>query len=57
MNFIPTCFKSAYLYGTLLEDVYVEQPKGYEKKGSDDKVYKLYKALYGLKQSSRAWFS
>lgn len=49
--------KSAFLYGKLTEDVFVEQPKGYVKKGSEDKVYKLNKALYGLKQAPRAWFS
>lgn len=40
--------KSPFLYGTLKEEVFVEQPKGYVKKGSEDKVYKLHKALYGL---------
>ena len=37
--------------------MYVEQPRGYEKKGSEHLVYKLHKALYGLKQAPRAWFS
>lgn len=36
--------------------MYVEQPKGYERKGEEHKVYKLLKALYGLKQVPRAWF-
>ncbi|CAI9787682.1 unnamed protein product [Fraxinus pennsylvanica] len=49
--------KSTFLHGELDEDIYVEQPKGYEVKGSEDKVYKLHKALYGLKQAPRAWFS
>ena len=45
--------KSAFLYGELKEDIFVEQPKGYEKKGSEETVYKLQKALYGLKQAPR----
>lgn len=49
--------KSAFLYGKLDEEVFVEQPKGYVVKGSEAKVYKLHKALYGLKQAPRAWFS
>ncbi len=41
--------------GDLEEEVYVEQPKGYVKKGKEDQVYRLRKALYGLKQALRAW--
>jgi hypothetical protein len=43
--------KSAFLHGELSEDLFVEQPKGYEQKGNEHKVYKLHKALYGLKQA------
>lgn len=49
--------KSAFLHGVLVEDVYIQQPKGYVIDGEEEKVYKLHKALYGLKQASRAWFS
>lgn len=49
--------KSAFLYGELKEEVYIDQPEGYLKVGEEDKVYRLKKALYGLKQAPRAWYS
>lgn len=49
--------KSAFLNGELLEEVYVNQPEGFVKKGQEHKVYKLLKALYGLRQAPRAWYS
>ena len=39
------------------EQVFIEQPSGYVKIGSEHKVYKLKKALYRLKQASWAWYS
>ncbi|CAH9081524.1 unnamed protein product [Cuscuta europaea] len=49
--------KSAFLNGELLEEVFVEQPEGFVKKGEERKVYKLKKALYALKQAPRAWYN
>ncbi|RVW42706.1 Retrovirus-related Pol polyprotein from transposon TNT 1-94 [Vitis vinifera] len=49
--------KSAFLHGEIHEEVFVEQPPGYEQKGKESKVYRLKKALYGLKQAPRAWYS
>nr|GEY33625.1 uncharacterized mitochondrial protein AtMg00810-like [Tanacetum cinerariifolium] len=46
--------KSAFLYGTIEEEVYVYQPSGFEDPGHLDKVYKVVKALYGLHQAPRA---
>ncbi|EOY13613.1 Uncharacterized protein TCM_032234 [Theobroma cacao] len=41
--------KSAFLNGYLLEDIFIEQPKGYVEEGFEGKVCKLIKTLYGLK--------
>jgi len=49
--------KSAFLHGELKEEVFVQQPEGFTKKGEEEKVYRLRKALYGLKQAPRAWYS
>nr|GEV33042.1 copia protein [Tanacetum cinerariifolium] len=48
--------KSAFLYGTIKEVVYVCQPLGFEDPDYPDKVYKVVKALYGLYQALRAWY-
>jgi hypothetical protein len=48
--------KSAFLNGPISEEVYVEQPPGFEDPQFPNHVYKLHKALYGIKQAPRAWY-
>lgn len=45
---------TVFLNALLKEIIYVEQPKGYKKKGN--KVCLLLRALYDLKQSPREWY-
>jgi hypothetical protein len=40
--------KNAFLIGPIKEEVYVEQPPGFEDQGYSNHVYKLHKALHGL---------
>jgi hypothetical protein len=47
--------KSSFLNGELGEEVYIEQPKGFQLSENANFVCKLKKALYGLKQAPRAW--
>ncbi|GKA42971.1 putative ribonuclease H-like domain-containing protein [Tanacetum coccineum] len=49
--------KSAFLYGTIDEEVYVSQPPGFVDPDHPNKVYKVVKALYGLHQAPRAWYA
>ncbi|GJW45823.1 retrovirus-related pol polyprotein from transposon TNT 1-94 [Tanacetum coccineum] len=48
--------KTAFLHGTLKEDVYVCQPEGFIDAYHPSHVYKLKKSLCGLKQAPRAWY-
>nr|GEV97928.1 hypothetical protein [Tanacetum cinerariifolium] len=48
--------KSAFLYGTIDEEVYVMQPPGFQDPVFPAKVYKVEKAMYGLHQAPRAWY-
>ena len=49
--------KTAFLYGKVHEEVYVEQPPGFIDSEYPEHVYKLKRALYGLHQAPRAWYA
>ena len=48
--------KSAFLYGQLDEEIYMEQPEGFKIHGQERKVLCLHRAIYGLKQAALAWW-
>nr|GEV19980.1 hypothetical protein [Tanacetum cinerariifolium] len=48
--------KSAFLYGTINEEVYVMQPLGFQDLEFPDRVYKVEKAMYELHQAPRSWY-
>ena len=41
--------RTTFLHGDLEEEIYMQQPKGYEVKGKKNLVCKVRKSLYGLK--------
>ena len=48
--------KTAFLHGSIKQEVYVEKPMGFEVQDRDSHVCMLKKSLYGLNQAPRAWY-
>ena len=48
--------KMVFLHGDLEEQIYMQQPEGFVKKGKEHLVCRLKKILYGLKQSPWQWY-
>eukprot|EP00253_Pinus_taeda_P019601 PITA_19601 len=48
--------KTTFMHSSIKEEVYVEQPEGFEIHDRESLVCKLKKAIYGLKQAPRAWY-
>jgi len=53
MEIVQFDIKTAFLYGDLDEELYIECPGYYE--APKGKVFKLMKSLHGLKQAPRQW--
>ena len=47
--------KTAFLYGELEEEIYMEQRDDFVVPGEENKVCRLIKSLYGLKQAPKQW--
>ena len=48
--------RSAYLYGKLEEELYMEFPEGFMPPKMKGKVLRLLYTIYGLKQAGLAWW-
>ena len=48
--------KTTFLHEDLEEEIYMEQPKGFEVPGNENLVCRLKKSFYGLKQAPRQWY-
>ena len=55
MDMIQLDVKTAFLYGHIDEEIYIEQPNGFTIPGRENEVCRLNKCIYGLKQASRVW--
>ena len=47
--------KTSFLNEVIKEEVFIEQPEGFEVESRESHLYRLHRALYGLKQAPRAW--
>jgi hypothetical protein len=55
LEMIQLDVKTAFLYGVVKEELYLEQPEGFVLAGGEKEVCRLKKCLYGLKQAPRVW--
>ncbi|SGZ27864.1 BQ5605_C026g10219 [Microbotryum silenes-dioicae] len=50
-------YDSAFLNGTMTEDVYIKVPDGWPLAHKPGSVLKLLKSMYGMKQAPRQWYA
>jgi len=55
LEIIQIDVKTAFLYGTITEKIYMEQPDGFN--DGTNRVCLLNKSLYGLRQAPHRWYS
>ena len=48
--------KTSFLNGNLDEEIYMQQPEGFQEEENEQLVCKLRRSIYGLKQASRQWY-
>jgi hypothetical protein len=48
--------ESSFLNQNMEEEVYIEQPEGFQLSDNEDYICRLKKELYGIKQAPRAWY-
>jgi len=48
--------KMTFMNGVIEEEVYIEQPKGFQTHGRDTHVCRLKRVLYKLKEAHVAWY-
>jgi hypothetical protein len=48
--------KKTFIHGDLEEEIYMQNPQGYEFKGKENSVCRLKKSLYGLNKAPREWY-
>ena len=53
LELVQMDIKTAFLHGELDEEIFIDQPQGFESEKYGDKVCRLKRSIYGLKQSSR----
>ena len=50
-------YTNAFVQADLKEEVYIEPPRGFQRKDGKDLILKLFKSLYGLRQAPKSFFT